>query len=118
MGFSTPISRVIYFSAVAHVFPAIYKDYVTYITPLWSRSPRDPPAVPLNYLLGFRATGPTRKPAILAITHQLQMAKVADQVLVLSEGQVQELGSCLKNTLCWQGSCTVDELMTRDPAPT
>eukprot|EP00434_Breviolum_minutum_P000040 symbB.v1.2.000034.t3/scaffold12.1/size699752/14 len=27
-----------------------------------------------------------RKPAILAITHQLQMAKVADQVLVLSEG--------------------------------
>lgn len=34
MGFSTPRSRVIYFSAVAHVFPAIYKDYITYITPL------------------------------------------------------------------------------------
>jgi len=29
VGFSTPISRVIYFSAVAHVFPAIYKDYIT-----------------------------------------------------------------------------------------
>ena len=91
MGFSTPISRVIYFSAVAHVFPAIYKDYITYITPLITIA--SGPTSRAVELLGFRATA-SRKPAILAITHQLQMAKVADQVLVLSEGQVQELGCC------------------------
>ena len=32
----------------------------------------------------------TRMPAILAITHQLQMAKVADQVLVLQDGAVKD----------------------------
>lgn len=34
----------------------------------------------------------SRMPAILAITHQLQMAKVADQVLVLQDGTVKERG--------------------------
>ncbi|CAK9034899.1 ABC transporter aclQ (Aspirochlorine biosynthesis protein Q) [Durusdinium trenchii] len=37
--------------------------------------------------------GGGRTPAILAITHQLQMAKEADQVLVLQEGKVKERGS-------------------------
>ena len=38
-----------------------------------------------------------RMPAILAITHQLQMAKVADQVLVLQDGTVKDVGlaACL-----------------------
>lgn len=93
MGFSTPISRVIYFSAVAHVFPAIYQDYITYITPLITIA-SGPTSRTVELLGKPEPRDPSRKPAILAITHQLQMAKVADQVLVLSEGQVQELGCC------------------------
>lgn len=39
---------------------------------------------------GFvRLTGLSRPPAILAITHQLQMAKAADRVLVLEDGKVK-----------------------------
>ena len=42
----------------------------------------------------FPAWCPSRsKPAILAITHQLSMAKVADQVLVLEDG-------CVKDARC------------------
>jgi ABC-type transport system involved in cytochrome bd biosynthesis fused ATPase/permease subunit len=43
-------------------------------------------------------------PAILAITHQLQMAKVADQVLVLQDGTVKDVNLTvvrLRKRKCW-----------------